>query len=692
MPKKQIFINACNTLNGDDFIMACSLFLKNIYSKDELNDFVAVVGGIFKAKQIVSSDVLDEFCLLFRNKAYDVLLNDGHIPECNIINIYYYFGLCKLMPDDRFLAYEAFLDKNVYADGVSDMDRIYLIILRFFVSYANSKEYAFEIFLSSLTLLDFMQADEIGLSLLVIDFINHCGERADYILAIMGRNWNKDFYFSLNKLQKRSTFNWDLHCVSNVDKCHSHPLWITFYELWKELLFEHVKRDECDEAMYIHFYLYHKMGNSFQTQKEWAIFNAEISQKMVKYYKEWASRNQITQLKNSTYKTEDSKITIGFLQDRLVENSPYKVQYSLWKRLMSSKEFRDKYEIVVYLMSYFEKSHNDEHCIKAVESLGIKVWDGAIPFYWDGVYHSHLEKALHIRDKIIEDGVDILISPNNGYDISDFLIAVRSAPKQIFWSHGNFQYDIDGVDERISHCLVENSGRKFKNFSVPVDSNKFHNPSIDQGILYAERSKYPENVFILGTIGRLVKVDSDEYLQTIYEIMRQNPNTIYIAAGTGNVDNVRQKVKKLGISERFYMPGWVDPHVYGHIIDLWLDTFPLRQGESLQEYMAKEKFFISLFDENYLKLCLSNQVMSLASATEAELPELKQEFELLKKMFKEVHLTYVATTKEEYIDRANLVIGDYEFFRPATKFFTTNMRLRNKQQLNEFLSVITELT
>ena len=38
---------------------------------------------------------------------------------------------------------------------------------------------------------------------------------------------------------------------------------------------------------------------------------------------------------------------------------------------------------------------------------------------------------------------------------------------------------------------------------------------------------------------------------------------------------------------RFYFPGYVDSSLYGHIIDLWLDSFPLEQGESRIEYVAK---------------------------------------------------------------------------------------------------------
>jgi len=580
---KEQFISACNILDGDEFVIASYNYLKNLEDKDDLNDFITIIGGIFKNKHIVSSGSLADFCLLFREKICVILLDKADVPDYNIIKMYYYFSLCDLPIDEKIASYEIFVDKNLYTDGVSDMDRIYLLVLRFFASFANSRKYAFERFLSSLSLVDFMQAEHISLSPIMIDFINHCRESVESILAIMARNWNKEFYFSLSKLQRRSTFTWDLHCIGNVERCFAHPVWTSFYSDWKEILYEHFKRDECDEAMYVQFYIYHRMGNSFQTKDEWKIFNEDISVKAAEYYKDWGVRNQITQSKSLVNAKEGSKIIIGFLQDRLVDNAPYKVQFPVWRNLINSEEFRNRFEIRVYLMSYFEKSNNDEYCIKAVESLGIRVWDGAIPFYLDSFYHDHLSKALYVRDRIISDGVDILISPNNGYDISDFLITNRSAPKQVFWSHGNFEYDINGIDKKMTHISIgsENGFNVFSHSSVTLLGD------MEKAFLLQEAEKIRYRIgkdkVILGTIGRLIKIDNEEFLDTLEKILKSCKNTVYLACGGGNVASIMEKIKARGIEDRVYFEGFVDTKIYSFVLDIFLDTFPLLQGESAKE-------------------------------------------------------------------------------------------------------------
>lgn len=671
MAPKQEFANACNNENGLKFIQASTVYLGHVSTKDELNDFVNMFGKISRMKSLEASVELTGLCLALRDKVYDILITNGDVPESDYIYLYDYFALCSLPEDARYTAYEQFVDQNLYTDGVSDMERVYLIVLRFFASMVNSREYAFERFLLSSMRLHLLEVGSVGFSKFVSDYLNNSRIEIESVLPILEKLWDKDLYFSLDKTQRRSTFNWSLHSLWLVQKYFNHPLWVSLYSRWKEIFYGHIERDECDEAMYVHFFIYHKMGNSFQTQDDWKMFNDEIDRPASEYYKAWCERANLPKCKASV---NSGKKIIGFLWDRVVDNSPFKVAYSLWKALYSNDEFRANYEIKIYVMSYFEKSGNDQKCMDMIERLGIEVFDGAEPFYKDGLYHSHLAKALYIRQQMLHDGVDIMIH-GSCYDINDFLVSSRIAPRQIYWSHGNHEYDVGEIDKKITHCGLQGCDYKFESFAVPMDTETFYNPYRDPRLIEHERARYPKDAFILGVIGRLVKVDSDEYLQTIAKIMRQNPNTIFIAAGSGNIESIRAKAEKLGISDRFYMPGHVDAHVYGHIIDLWCDTFPLSGGESVEEFRAKGGVcIIKTVDANYIENA------NIAVANDALLKSFLEMYNYCDDTAyadgELIGLARYAYTREEYVYRADKFINN--------TLFLDKYRLLAKQQTEFF--------
>jgi glycosyltransferase involved in cell wall biosynthesis len=94
-------------------------------------------------------------------------------------------------------------------------------------------------------------------------------------------------------------------------------------------------------------------------------------------------------------------------------------------------------------------------------------------------------------------------------------------------------------------------------------------------------------------------VNNWEYLSAVAEIMKNNPETVYLACGTGSEEEIKEKVEKLGIADRFYFEGFVDPHVYGYVIDIYLNTFPEPGGLSVLEFIKKaqhneNKFVVSL--------------------------------------------------------------------------------------------------
>ena len=153
---------------------------------------------------------------------------------------------------------------------------------------------------------------------------------------------------------------------------------------------------------------------------------------------------------------------------------------------------------------------------------------------------------------------------------------------------------MENIDLRISHFTQECKDKKWRVFDVPLAEDFLVGSEEDKkkGKILKESllKTFGEDTVILGTIGRLIKINSDEYIKTIAEIMKQNPNTIYLACGDGNQVTIKEKLKKYNIDEdRFLFLGQVKSHIYGWVIDVWPDSFPLGQGQSKDEFIAKNR-------------------------------------------------------------------------------------------------------
>lgn len=553
---------------------------------------------VYKTILDMAIEEKEVLAIIIREKIVTLIFSKGDIASRDYFYLYGLFHGLDLKLESRLESYGFLINEHLQSKNFEIMEKILLLEFKtlILILEGNAKR-AIREYIESIITFDMQKLYEMRITIFIGNFLRFFPIEIEDLLEAITYNLDKNRYFSLDSIERRSIFRWALHVFWNIPRFYYNKQWKELYPFLKILFAEHFKRNELDEAMYLQFYILFVMANFFKTQEEWKIFNQEIIKIAEPFYKEYAKRLPLCKQKIQT----KSKKLIGILKERAVENSPYKVEWSLLKALMQDKKFMQSYDVKIYMMGYAEQAPDDPAIIKSYQEIGIEVVDVTRAILAESIfYHSHLKKALAIREKILKDEVDILVFTNDGYDINDFLITSRCAPIQIFWSHGNFEYDIEEIDKRISHsakpmgCTYD-----FESFNVAMDVERFYNPYRDPALIALERAKYPKDTFILGVIGRLMKVDSDEYLETVAKIMKQNLNTIFIAAGVGNQDSIRNKVEKLGISDRFYTPGFVDAHVYGYIIDLWCDTFPLSQGESIVEYINKNNgnFFITMLEE-----------------------------------------------------------------------------------------------
>ena len=424
-----------------------------------------------------------------------------------------------------------------------------------------------------------------------IDFIKKFLEFIDVDLVISYLDNRLTIIDKWHKFELRSFLNWILHVVWNTPSFFNTSKFNLLYDNLKSLLYKLIEQSRIDEVMYVEFFIYHIMGNSFQTQREWRDFNQDINKVCSEVYFNYAKNNNLPKIKEN----QNKKKRIALIRDRMVNNSPFNVEYSLLKSLQEDKNFTDNYEIAVYSMNYFEKNNDEDSIIKKFLDIGIPVISPAANFMKDGYYNNHLQKALKIRETLINDNIDIMIGCVSGYDIMGFLFSTRTAPLQIYWCHGNFEYDVIGIDKRITHILDNRNESRFNFCKFRVNTlEEFINPNANSYYNQALqiKNRWSKDIVILGSIGRLIKIDNKEYLEMVANVLKQNPDTIYLACGSGNIKELKEKVKQLGVEDRFYFEGQINPHIYGYVIDVYLNTFPEPSGQALVEFASKEEGFI----------------------------------------------------------------------------------------------------
>ena len=559
-----------------------------IKTKEELNNLVI---KLIQGKNVKTNDKKQVFSLI-KNKIKELFLKEGDVPPSFYIKLYNFF-----YNENLEVSSDKFFEQNIkvlsdYYDSSSDIEKYLLnnvlFILQFFEVGTDAVG---EYIKRGLVLhthqmaanqegkyfINFFQDKNIKISdRLIIDSIK------EYIQI--------DKFFNLDKISKRAIFVNLLSILWNIPAMYNNKIWLTIFDDLVKLLDECIKRNMIEEQMYIHFFIYHSYGNNIQTIKEWEIFNQKVEKPSSKFYKKWGKEQKLKPCKNEISK---GKKKIGFLFDRMVLNSPFMVEYSLFRALLNDEKFNKEYEIYVYSMNYVDKVEDNQNIINSLKALGIKFYSPIDFFVEEGYYYSHLNKALLLREQIIKDEIDYLIS-GFGYDISNFIFSNRSAPKQVFWSHGNCTSEVENIDIRVSHFGQECQNHEWKIFNVPMATEFLVGSKEDKikGELLKKSliEGFGEDTVILGTIGRLVKIESEEYIRALSEIMKQNPNTIYLACGNGNKENVEKLMLKCGIDlKRVVFTGQVNSHIYGWVIDVWPDSFPLGQGQSKDEFIAKKK-------------------------------------------------------------------------------------------------------
>lgn len=420
------------------------------------------------------------------------------------------------------------------------------------------------------------------------------------LLDLYARQVLQDDFWSLNLYQKKSLMLWVTSVFWNI--YGPRPDFLRIYPAFLKLFEESLGRQDLEMALFMHHPLATVWMVNAQTQDQFRRFLEDVSQKLSRHVLEKTVPSE-GPLAVTRKLIPGQDLKIGFVMNRLVENSPLRVLRDLLRSLKNVAT-HENLKLLVYDAGQIEKSPSDQATIQSIRDLGIpcECIHGMIPDAHEGLYYSVAQKLKILRKKIVDDGVDVLIVSTEDY-IDDYLLATRTAPVQIFWSHGNYVYDVPGIDARITHGGIEDGqiykklsyeGCDFLQFQQAFSSERYA-PEVDPEVIRALRARFPRQALLLGSIGRSIKVESESYMDAVAQIMTECPDTVYVAVGAGNYGAFREGLMRRGISgDRVFLEGYQNPHPYGYILDLFLDTFPLQNGESLGELVAKQGVFVRI--------------------------------------------------------------------------------------------------
>lgn len=406
------------------------------------------------------------------------------------------------------------------------------------------------------------------------------------------------------------------------------------------------------------FYLHQPLNLSWnslsQIQEDMQQFNSLIEKPLSDYIYDIMMPKYNLLENKKVYDSKKEKIKVAFIFHAILETSVDKVHYSLIKFLSENPD--NKYEFIIINLNVkeigcFRDKRFDDLSLK-FQNLNFKYIDCHKEFDNEDIssFYDIVGRSIRLRQLIMDEEIDIVIGNNTRVEYN-FLFSTRTAPKQLYWSHGNYIYDVKGIDSRFTHTLgvgiFEKFGYKYVGITDIIE-NSFLIQSIDENKIKEERKKYPMNAVILGTIGRLNKIASKEYIDTICDVMLKNQDVIYIACGNGDREYILSEVEKFGLQHRWYFPGYVDSHLYCGIIDIWPNTFPLPQGLSTLEFMSRSKPIVTLKNDTH---------------------DYNSQITVAQKYYQGLKYPMVALNIKIYKDSLELLINDAEVRISSGKYF-----------------------
>ncbi len=452
-------------------------------------------------------------------------------------------------------------------------------------------------------------------------------------------------------------------------------------------------KEDAELLFFLHTPLQFSWNSASQTQEDVMGFQLQVEKVLENFISEKMIPNYQLQpiIKHSK---EKKKKTLAVVYDRLISgHSVTEVLYTFLKNLSSQKE--PPYDIILYNLDFMELGGGDSSAEERFQKLNITYVNLHKEIVATKSYeYDIVQKALKTRQRIIDDGVDILIGFNTRVEFN-FLFTTRTASQQVYWSHGDFNYRLKNIDTYISH-LTPNSAdiQEYKFFHIYQNYTQTPNKEKLQEVRHFQ-SSFPKETKFLGTISRLIKLDNIEFLTLVKKLLQKHPNSVYLACGPGVQSNIMDKITQLGIdSKRFIFTGNIDTIAYAHIIDIFLDTFPMFQGNSRSEYMHNTpcgvafRAYINQEIRYRRHLSIFDEILQVKN-----LQDILKRYQLTKQKFYESLIFPLVTSTQEYEEKVDLLLNDANKQREIALCNSVVLQeveatLRQEQGMQEFFQAL----
>jgi hypothetical protein len=243
------------------------------------------------------------------------------------------------------------------------------------------------------------------------------------------------------------------------------------------------------------------------------------------------------------------------------------------------EHYSGEYDLFMYAWR-----HKDPKFVERIEALGVTVRTFDLTEYSE-------DELARLRQSLKNDEFDVVITDMNSVVPQD-LFHERVAPIQIYYQLGMPFWQASNVDAILQAWEISPA-------SLGFEADKCHlvhapklarvTPAADWAAVKAERHRFPASKYTIGFYGRLVKITPAQ-CALIHRILERHPDTIAVLGGTGDAVPILDFIKEHQLEERMFVVNrFVDGHVWGRFLDVFLDTAPLTGGYSCREVVSKGK-------------------------------------------------------------------------------------------------------